>query len=91
LAVAAGLFVDGLEAAGATALVEAAAAELSAENELPVPSCWLAAAAIAAGAVLTYAMYLSWWKAADPNGFGHNGQSQWAAGIRRRVHGYTLT
>jgi hypothetical protein len=65
------------EAAGAIAAVEAAAAELSAENELPIPSSWLAAAAIAAGAVLTYAMYLSWWKAADPNGFGHSGQSQW--------------
>jgi hypothetical protein len=83
------------EPAGARAVVGAAAAELSAENELPIPSSWVAAAAIAAGAVLTYAMYLSWWKAADPNGFGHSGQSQWsvsvAGGIRRRVHGYTLT
>ena len=52
----------------ARALVGAAAAELSAENELPMPSSWVAAAAIAAGAVLTYAMYLSWWKAAGPNG-----------------------
>jgi hypothetical protein len=62
------------EAAGAIAVVGAAAAELSAENELPIPSSWVAAAAIAAGAVLTYAMYLSWWKAADPYGVGHSGQ-----------------
>jgi hypothetical protein len=42
--------------AGARAVVGAAAAALSAENEFPIPSSWLAAAAIAAGAVLTYAM-----------------------------------
>jgi hypothetical protein len=52
----------------ARALVGAAAAELSAENELPMPSSWVAAAAIAAGAVLTYAMCLSLWKAAGPKG-----------------------
>ena len=56
------------EAAGAMAVVEVAAAALSAEKELPIPSSWVAAAAIAAGTVLTYAMYLSWWKAAGPRG-----------------------
>jgi hypothetical protein len=58
------------------AVVGAAAAVLSAANELPIPSIWVAAAEIAAGAVLTYAMYLSWWKAADPSGVGHSGQCQ---------------
>ena len=53
---------------GAKALVGAAAAELCAENELPVPSSWVAAAAFVAAAVLTCAMYLSWWKVAGPNG-----------------------
>jgi hypothetical protein len=53
---------------GAKAVVGAAAAELSADNELPIPSSWVAAPAIAAGAVLTYAMCLSWWKVAGPNG-----------------------
>ena len=33
-----------------------------------MPSSWVAAAAIAAGAVLTFAMCLSWWKVAGPNG-----------------------
>jgi hypothetical protein len=41
---------------------------------LPMPSSWVAAAAIAAGAVFTNAMYLSWWKAAGPSGVGHSGQ-----------------
>jgi hypothetical protein len=41
-------------------VVEPAAAELSVANEVPTPSSWVAAAAIAAGAVVTNDMYFSW-------------------------------
>jgi hypothetical protein len=75
------------EAAGTTSVVEAAAAELSVENELPMPSSCAAAAASASGSVFTYDIYFSWWKKTDPEGVGRRwSEGQCASGI----HGDTL-
>ena len=59
-------------------MVELAAAELSAANELPMPSSWVAAAEIAAGWVFTNDIYLSWVARGRPvEEVGHVGHGRW--------------